>query len=199
MTVKGIHQQFIVCVILGFLHLLGSAINQPPARAQSAEDTASTFETWIPFSTTSGGYYAEFPVQPDPKTSTSELLDTELTWQMQLAASKAETEEDLPEVYMVAYADLPKQMTYFNSQKDILDAAVTAVIEGIESQQLKDTLEVEEKAYNGLPTRVLTGEGLGQFVVAGLSITGDRLYLMLALDDDSESFLHFFQTLSFVP
>jgi hypothetical protein len=45
----------------------------------------------------------------------------------------------------------------------------------------------------------MSAEGLGQFLVFTLSITGDRLYLVLAIDDDQANFEHFYNSFSLVP
>ena len=74
-----------------------------------------------------------------------------------------------------------------------------SVINDIEDEQLKTTLETEEIAFQGLPSRLLTGEGFGQYFVAILSITGDRIYLLLAIDDDAENFKHFYDSFSLIP
>jgi hypothetical protein len=72
-------------------------------------------------------------------------------------------------------------------------------VNDIQDEQLSATLAIEEIAYWGVPARLLTGQGLGQFVVMNLSTTGDRLYLLLAIDDDIANFEHFFNSFNFIP
>ncbi len=73
------------------------------------------------------------------------------------------------------------------------------MVSDIQDEQLSTTLAIEAIAFQGLPARLMTAEGLGQFLVATLSTTGDRLYLVLAIDDDQANFEHFFESFSLIP
>ena len=192
--------------VLFTLLLLGGGLSwplkaeaEPPTLAQVEEAAASSSLPWQFFSSTAGQYVVELPGTPETQTSTSTLLDRELTWHMNGVTLPAVDEADLFEYYLVAYIDIPRSLRYEYSQKELLDAAIATVVDDIQDEQLSATLAVEEIAYWGVPARLLTGEGLGQYVVMNLSTTGDRLYLLLAIDDDLENFDHFFNSFNFVP
>jgi hypothetical protein len=173
--------------------LFSQQVSQP----ESSEDRQLL--PWQSFPSTSGNYIIDLPGTPLEQTSTSPLLERELRWQMASVTLPAVDESDLFEYYLVAYADIPRSLRYDFSQKELLDAAATRVVSDIQDEQLSATLTVEEVAFQGLPSRLMTAEGLGQFLVATLSITGDRLYLVLAIDDDQANFEHFYNSFSVVP
>jgi hypothetical protein len=154
---------------------------------------------WQSSPSTSGNYIVDLPGPPLEQTSTSPLLERELRWQMASVTLSAVDESDLFEYYLVAYADIPRSLRYEFSQKELLDAAADRVANDIQDEQISATLTVEEIAFQGLPSRLMTAEGWGQFLVATLSIAGDRLYLVLAIDDDQANFEHFYNSFSVVP
>lgn len=154
---------------------------------------------WQFFSSTAGKYVVDLPGSATEETGTSSVLERELRWQMRAVTRPAIDETDLFEYYLVAHADIPRSLRYAYSQKDLLDAVVTSVVNDIQDKQLSTTLKTEEIAYKGLPSRLLTGEGFGQGFVAILSITDDRLYLLLAVDDDPANFEHFYTSFNLIP
>lgn len=154
---------------------------------------------WQLSPSTSGNYIVDLPGTPLEQTSTSALLERELRWQMASVTLPAADESDLFEYYLVAYADIPRSLRYEFSQKELLDAAATSVVNDIQDEQLSATLTIEEVAFQGLPSQLMTAEGLGQFLVATLSTTGDRLYLVLAIDDDQANFEHFYNSFRLIP
>ena len=193
-------------VILLTLLLLGGGLSwplkakaEPPTLAQTEETEAASSLPWQIVSSTAGQYIVELPGMPEEQTSTSTLLDQELTWHMSGVTVPAVGEADLFEYYLVAYLDIPRSLRYEYSQQELLDAATATVLNDIQDDQLSQTLAIEEIAYWGVPARLLTGQGLGQFVVMNLSMTGDRLYLLLAIDDDIANFEHFFNSFNFIP
>lgn len=177
--------------------LLSQPVSQQMSQQESFEDRQLL--PWQSFPSTSGNYVVDLPGTPLEQTSTSPLLGRELHWQMAAVTLPAVDESDLFEYYLVAYADIPRSLRYEFSQKELLDAAANSVVNDIQDEQINETLLVEEVAFQGLPSRLMTAEGLGQFWVATLSITGDRLYLVLAIDDDQANFEHFYNSFSVVP
>lgn len=193
-------------VVLFTLLLIGGGLSwplkakaKPPALPQVDIAAASSSLPWQLISSTPGQYIVELPGTPEEQTSTSTLLDRELTWHMSGVTVSAVDESDLFEYYLVAYIDIPRSLRYEYSQKELLDAAMATVLNDFQDEQLRETLAIEEIAYWGIPARLLTGQGLGQFVVMNLSTTGDRLYLLLAIDDDLANFDHFFNSFNFIP
>ena len=172
---------------------------EPLSLAQAAVENTSQTLPWQMVASTTGKYVVDLPGTPAEQTSTSSLLERNLQWQMSSVTIPAVDDADLFEYYLVAYADVPRSLRYEFSQKELLDAATTSVVNDIQDEQLNDTLVIEEVAFQGLPARLLTAQGLGQYFVATLSLTGDRLYLLLAIDDDQANFEHFFNSLSLVP
>lgn len=192
--------------VLFTLLLLGGGLSwplkvkaEPTTLAQVETAAASSSLPWQFFSSTPGQYIVDLPGTPEEQTSTSTLLDRELTWHMSGVTVSAVGEADLFEYYLVAYIDIPRGLRYEYSQQELLDAATAMVLDDVQDEQLSETLEIEEIAYWGMPARLLTGEGFGQYVVMNLSTTGDRLYLLLAVDDDLANFEHFFNSFSFIP
>lgn len=190
---------FTLCLIGCGLSLPSAAKAETPTLAQQdpAEDRSSL--PWAFFNSTAGDYVVDLPGTPVEQSSTSSFLERDLRWQMSSVTLPAVDEADLFEYYLVAYADIPRSLRYEYSQQELLDAAIATVVDDIQDEQLSATLAIEPIAYWGVPARLLTGEGLGQYVVMNLSTTGDRLYLLLAIDDDLENFEHFFNSFSFVP
>lgn len=170
-----------------------------PQSEVTAANEAVTSLPWQFFASTPGKYVVDLPGTPAEETGTSLLLERELRWQMSTVTRPAMDEGDLFEYYLVAHADIPRILSYEHSQKDLLDAVVTSVIEDIQDEQLNDTLNTDAIAFRGLPARLLTGKGLGQGFVAILTLTGDRVYLLLAIDDDPANFEHFYSSFSLVP
>ena len=188
------------------LFLVGSVLSfSSAAKAEKAvlaqQETTENSQSllWQPSSPTAGRYIVDLPGTPVEQTSTSTLLSHELRWHMHSVTLPAVDETDLFEYYLVAYADIPRRLRYEFSQKEVLDAAAMAIVSDIQSEQLSATLSMEEIAFQGLPSRLMTAEGLGQFLAATLTVTGDRLYLVLAIDDDQANFEHFFESFSVVP
>ncbi len=188
-----------ICLMGMGLSYLPKVEAEPTAPKQSTNTENSQSLPWEMFSSTPGKYVIDLPGMPKKDTGTSNLLEQELNWQLNGVTVPAVDETDLFEYYLVAYADIPRRLRYDYSQKELLDSVVTSVINDIEDEQLKTTLETEEIAFQGLPSRLLTGEGFGQYFVAILSITGDRIYLLLAIDDDAENFKHFYDSFSLIP
>jgi hypothetical protein len=193
-------------LILLTLFFIGGGLSWPlkvkaeqPTLAQVETAAASSSLPWQFFSSTAGQYIVDLPGTPEAQTSTSTLLDRELTWHMSGITVPAVDEADLFEYYLVAYINIPRSLRYEYSQKEMLDAATAMVLDNVQDEQLSQTLEIEEIAYWGMPARLLTGEGFGQSVAMILSTTGDRLYLLLAIDDDLANFEHFFNSFNFVP
>jgi hypothetical protein len=188
-----------LCLLGGSLLSPTQAAAESPPLAQSAlEDRGQTLP-WQLVNSTAGQYVVDLPGTPAEQTSTSLLLERDLQWQMSSVTIPAVDDADLFEYYLVAYADVPRSLRYEFSQKDLLDAATASVVDGIQDEQLNATLVIEAVAFQGLPARLLTAQGLGQYFVATLSLTGDRFYLLLAIDDDQANFEHFFNSLSLVP
>jgi hypothetical protein len=186
--------------LLGFgLSLPLKAAAEPALLSQQETSDDRQLLPWQSSPSTSGNYIVDLPGSPLEQASTSPLLERELHWQMTSVTLPAADESDLFEYYLVAYADIPRSLRYEFSQKELLDAAATQVVNDIQDEQLSATLAIEEVAFQGLPSRLMTAEGLGQFLVATLSITGDRLYLVLAIDDDQANFQHFYNSFSVVP
>jgi hypothetical protein len=172
---------------------------QPTSSTQPTNTENSQSLSWQMFSSTPGKYVVDLPGTPTKDTGTSTLLERELSWQLNGVTVPAVNEADLFEYYLVAYSDIPRRLRYDHSQKELLDSVVTSVVNDIQDEQLKTTLKIEEIAFQGLPSRLLTGQGFGQYFVAILSITGDRVYLLLAIDDDSDNFEHFYNSFSLIP
>jgi hypothetical protein len=175
-----------------------AAAEQSPPAQSAVEDVDQTLP-WQLVASTTGKYVVDLPGTPAEQTSTSSLLERDLEWHMSSVTLPAINDTDLFEYYLVAYADVPRSLRYEFSQKELLDAATTRVVNDIQDEQLNESLVIEEVAFQGLPARLLTAQGLGQYFVATLSLTGDRLYLLLAIDDDQANFEHFFNSLSLVP
>jgi hypothetical protein len=175
-----------------------AAAEPPPLAQATVENTRQTLP-WQMVASTAGKYVVDLPGTPAEQTSTSSLLERDLQWQMSSVTIPAVDDADLFEYYLVAYADVPRSLRYEFAQKELLDAATTSVVDDIQDEQLNESLVIEEVAFQGLPARLLTAQGLGQYFVATLSLTGDRLYLLLAIDDDQANFEHFFNSLSLIP
>ncbi len=189
----------ILC-LLGYslLSPVKTAAEAPPIAQSALENTGQTLP-WKLVTSTPGKYVVDLPGTPAEQISTSPLLERNLQWHMSSVTIPAVDDKDLFEYYLVAYADVPRSLRYNFSQKQLLDAATTSVVNDIKDDQLSTTLTVEEVAFQGLPSRLLTARGLGQYFVATLSLTGDRLYLLLAIDNDQANFERFFNSLSLVP
>jgi hypothetical protein len=193
-------------LIILTLCLMGMGLSYSPkvgaettSPTQPSNNENSQSLSWQMFSSTSGKYVVDLPGTPAKETGTSTLLERELSWQLNGVTVPAVNETDLFEYYLVAYSDIPRRLRYDYSQKELLDSVVTSVVNDIQDEQLKTTLKTEEIAFQGLPSRLLTGQGFGQYFVAILSVTGDRVYLLLAIDDDSENFEHFYNSFSLIP
>lgn len=175
----------------------------PAVIAQSTSDLDASvgFQDlpWQQLSSDSGRYLVDLPGSPVRDTATSVLLNQELQWQINSVTTTTTDDTDLFEYYFIAYADLPRSLSYQYSQETILNAAVAEVTENIQAPDIRTTFTDEPIAYNGLPSRLMTAEGYGQYVISSLSITGDRLYLLIAVDDDIQNFTHFFDSVIFVP
>jgi hypothetical protein len=190
---------FTLCLIGCSLSLpLAAKAEQPILAQQEALENGQSLP-WEFFNSTAGNYVVELPGSPVEQSGTSSLLEQELSWQMNSVTVPAATETDLFEYYLIAYADIPRRLRYEYSQQELLDAAGISVVNDIQDEQLNETLTMEEIAFHGLPARLMTAEGLGQYFVTILSITGDRLYLQLAIDDDEENFEHFFESFNLIP
>ncbi len=188
-----------LCLIGCCLSLPVKAAAEPVLLSQQATPDDRQGLPWRSFPSTSGNYIVDLPGIPLKQTSISTLLERELHWQMAAVTRPAVNKSDLFEYYLVAYADIPRSLRYEFSQKELLDAAAIRVVNDIRDEQLSATLTIEEIAFQGLPSRLMTAEGLGQFLVATLSMTGDRLYLVLAIDDDQANFEHFYNSFNITP
>jgi len=186
--------------LLGFsLFSPVKALAEQPFLAQTPLEVSGQPLPWQVVTSTEGKYVVDFPGTPTEQTSTSTLLERDLRWHMSAVTIPAIDDADLFEYYLVAYADVPRSLSYEFSQRELLEAAAASIVNDIQDQQLNDTLVTEEIAFHGLPAQLLTAQGLGQYFVATLSLTGDRFYLLLAIDDDQVNFEHFFNSLSLVP
>lgn len=196
---------------LALLASLICLIGPPPTSAeiapfsQTKQDTAPDEQPKLPWqlvTSTPGRYLVELPGTPQEETSTTPLLNTELNW-VTTAVTIPTVDEpdgvDLFEYYMVSYAYLPPQLSYKYSQEEILDAAVAQVVEELDDDEIRQTLSIEAVAFKGLPSRLMTADCFEQFCVGGIALTSDRLYVILAIDDDLESFDYFFESLTFLP
>jgi hypothetical protein len=172
---------------------------EQPILAQLENAEASQSLPWQLFSSTPGKYVVDLPGTPEEKTGTSTVLGRELLWHLNEVTIPAIDEADLFEYYLVAYIDIPRGLRYEYSQRELLDSVVTTVVNDIQNEQLNATLETETIAYQGLPARLLTGQGFGQYFATILSVTSDRIYLLLAIDDDQANFEHFYNSFSLVP
>jgi hypothetical protein len=188
-----------LCLLGSSLLFPTQAAAEPPPLAQAAVDDRGQTLHWQLVNSTAGKYVVDLPGTPVEQTSTSSLLERDLQWHMSSVTIPAVDDTDLFEYYLVAYADVPRSLRYGFSQKDLLDAATTSVVNDIQDEQLNESLVIEAVAFQGLPSRLLTAQGLGQYFVATLSLTGNRFYLLLAIDDDQANFEHFFNSLSLVP
>lgn len=191
---------FTLCLICCGLFSPGIKAEQSTsilAQVDNAENSESL--PWQVFSSTSGRFVVDLPGESLEQNSTSILLERELTWHMNAAVSLAVDESDLYEYYLVAYVDLPRGLRYNYSQKELLDAMADQIVNDIEDEEIKRTLVQEEIAFHGLPSRLMTAQGLGQYFAAILSITDNRMYLLLAIDDDEANFEHFYNSFSLVP
>lgn len=193
-------------LIILTLCLMGMGLSYSPkvgaettSPTQPSNTKNSQSLSWQMFSSTSGKYVVDFPERPAKETGTSTLLERELSWQLNGVTVPAVDEADLFEYYLVAYGDIPRRLRYDYSQKELLDSVVTSVVNDIQDEQLKTTLKTEEIAFQGLPSRLLTGKGFGQYFVAILSVTDDRVYLLLAIDDDLDNFEHFYNSFRLIP
>jgi len=175
------------------------ALAEQPFLAQTPLEVSGQPLPWQVVTSTEGKYVVDLPGTPTEQTSTSTLLERDLRWHMGAVTLPAMNDTDLFEYYLVAYADVPRSLRYEFSQRELLEAAAASIVNDIHDQQLNDTLVIEEIAFQGLPAQLLTAQGLGQYLVATLSLTGDRFYLLLAIDDDQANFEHFFNSLSLVP
>ena len=172
---------------------------KPTSSTQSISNKNSQSFPWQIFSSTPGKYVIDLPGTPAKQTGTITLMGQELSWQLNGVTVPAVNEADLFEYYLVAYSDIPRKLRYDYSQKELLDSVVTRVVNDIQDKQLKTSLQTKEIAFQGLPSRLLTGQGFGQYFTAILSITGDRVYLLLAIDDDVDNFEHFYNSFSLIP
>jgi hypothetical protein len=172
---------------------------EPTSPTQPSNNENSQSLSWQMFSSTPGKYVVDLPGTPTKDAGTSSLLERELSWQVNGVTVPAVNEADLFEYYLVAYGDIPRRLRYDYSQKELLDSVVTSVVNDIQDEQLKNTLKTEAIAFQGLPARLLTGQAFGQYFVAILSVTGDRVYLLLAIDDDLDNFEHFYNSFSLIP
>lgn len=175
-----------------------TAAEQLPIAQASGEEMGQALP-WQIVTSTAGKYVVELPGMATEQTSTSPLLERDLQWHMSSVTVPAADDTDLFEYYLVAYADVPRSLRYHFSQKELLEAATASIVDDIQDEQLNESLVIEAVAFQGLPARLLTAQGLGQYFVATLSLTGDRFYLLLAIDDDQANFEHFFNSLSLVP
>jgi hypothetical protein len=190
----------LVC-IAGTLPALAEMAPLPQAKQDTPPD-AQPILPWQLVTSTPGRYLVELPGPPEEKTSTTPLLGVELNWFTHSVTIPTVDEPDgvdLFEYYMVSYADLPRELSYEYSQKEILDAMVAQLIDELEDDEIRATLETEAVAFKGLPARVMTADCFEQFCVGGIALTPDRLYVALAIDDDLESFDYFFESLTFIP
>jgi len=188
-----------LCLTGGAFSWSVKAEAEPPTLAQVEKTEVRESLPWEMFSPTVGKYVIDLPGNPEKQTGTSMILERELEWNVNSVLVSAIDEVDLFEFYLVAYLDIPRKLRYEFSQKELLDATVTSIVNDVEDEQLQATLAIEEIAFQGLPARLLTGEGFGQYFVATVSMTGDRVYLLLGIDDDAVNFERFYNSFSLVP
>lgn len=187
------------CLTGGVFSWAVKAEAEPPVLAQVENTELSESLPWELFSPTAGKYVIDLPGNPEQQIGTSTILDRELEWNVNSVLVSAIDEVDLFEFYLVAYIDIPRKLRYEFSQKELLDATVASIIQDIEDEQISSTLEIEEIAFQGLPSRFLTAQGFGQYFAVNVSITDDRVYLLLGIDDDAANFEHFYNSFSLVP
>jgi hypothetical protein len=141
-----------LCLICFGLSFPLKAAAEPALLSQQESFEDRQLLPWQSSPSTSGNYIVDLPGTPLEQASTSPLLERELRWQMASVTLPAVDESDLFEYYLVAYADIPRSLRYEFSQKEVLDAAATSVVNDIQDERLNETLAIEEVVFQGLPS-----------------------------------------------
>jgi len=162
--------------------------------AHGSEQTPQAQTSWQQFTSESGRYSVEFPGQPTQFTSTTQILEKLLDWNVTEVRSQL-TGRNSTEYYMVAYTDLtPSYLAKHNPDDIVKDVSNTVLSEG----GLDDSIQLQEpvRLYNH-PAHLLIGTVRNQHWVMILSLVDRRLYTSFAFSAEKERVSHFLDSLVF--
>lgn len=202
------------CLLLGLVgsSLLispGQAQTPPPTRSRSLEQqlfyglsqvsspAAPQSSGWQSFASAPGHYIVDLPALPTQFTSTTEVPEGTLTWQVaEVRQAEARSENaDAYEYYMVAYTMLSDDHLTNRNPDELVQSVSDAVLaEG----GLTGSVQLQERIqFDTFPARLVIGETNDQYWVMIVSLVNGRLYTKLALSEQRDRVTHFFDSFQF--
>lgn len=174
--------------------LLPNWVSQAPS--PTPEQTFQPL-TWQPFTSTSGHYAVDFPTSPTQFTSTTQVPEGALTWQVAetrmqaIEAGRANSYE----YYMVAYTTLSADHLANRDPDELVQAISDAVLlEG----ELNGNIQLQERIlFHNYPARLVIGSVDDQYWVMIVSLVDGRLYTNLAFSEQRDRVVHFFDSFIF--
>lgn len=160
---------------------------------QSTPQTA-TAPDWQDYTSTIGRYSVELPDRPTQFTSTTEIAEGTLTWQV-AEVRISSTEQSGTEYYLIAYTDLSvDHLASKNSDEIIQEISDAVMTEG----GLEDSIQLQEQVlFHDHPARMVIGAVEDQYWVMVLALINGRLYTSLAFSEQRDHMTHFLDSLEF--
>lgn len=148
---------------------------------------------WQSFASAPGRYVVDLPALPTQFTSTTEVPEGTLTWQVaEVRQQGIPGNANAYEYYMVAYTTLSADHLNDRNPDDLVQSVSNAVLtEGglANSVQLQEAIQ-----FDTFPARLVIGQTNDQYWVMIVSLVNGRLYTKLALSEQRDRVTHFFDS-----
>lgn len=167
--------------------------------SQAASPPEQSFQpsTWQPFTSTSGHYAVNFPAAPTQFSSTTQIPEGTLTWQV--AETRMQAIEaghaNSYEYYMVAYTTVSADHLTNRDPDELVQSISDAVLlDG----ELNGNIQLQEPIlFHNHPARLVIGSINNQYWVMIVSLVDGRLYTNLAFSEQRDRVVHFFDSFIF--
>lgn len=166
------------------------------AKKQSTEQSVrpEAAPSWQSFTSDPGQYSVELPGTPTQFTSTTEVTEGVLNWQV-AEVRIPPTEQHQTEYYLIAYTDLSTDHLARHTSDEIVQEVSNAVLaEG----GLDHTIQLQEQIlFHDHPAQLLIGAVNNQYWVMVLSLVDGRIYTNLAFSQQRDRMTHFLDSFAF--
>ncbi len=156
---------------------------------------ASQTTTWQSFSSIDGHYVVDLPASPNQFTSTTQVPEATLTWQVAEARQSGSSDINSYEYYMIAYTTLSADYLNNHNPEELVQEVSDAVLtEG----GLTNSVQLQEAIlFHNFPARMVIGSANDQYWVMIVSLVNGRLYTKLAFSEQRDRVTHFLDSFTF--
>lgn len=178
--------------------LLPDRLSQAPSLSP---EQPSLDSTWQAFTSATGHYAVDFPALPAQFTSTTEVPEGTLTWQVAetrlqaVSRSNSTSNPNSYEYYMIAYTTLSDDHLANRNPDELLQSISDAVLtEG----ELNENIQLQEPIlFHNNPARLVIGAANDQYWVMIVSLVNGRIYTNLAFSQQRDRVIHFLDSFVF--